>query len=162
MVIISIFLLLHSKHLLQVEPYMRRAILEEICQLFSQMRFSNLLLFMFAEELLVLGYNLQITLVVDDVGKLVHHFLRVEFSLCENIISQHQMVINTYNDTVFELLREEVHKLGLESLVVVEEPENASQTLLVVLGLTSRKKINVAMGYLRVEDTKLLELLVFM
>jgi len=91
------------------------------------------LLFMFAEELLVLGYNLQITLVVDDVGKLVHHFLRVEFR----------------NDTVFELLREEVHKLGLESLVVVEEPENASQTLLVVLGL-------------RVEDTKLLELLVFM
>jgi len=133
MVVISIFLLLHSKHLLQVEPYMRRAILEEICQLFSQMRFSNLLLFMLAEELLVLGYNLQITLVVDDVGKLVHHFLRVEFR----------------NDTVFELLREEVHKLGLESLVVVEEPENASQTLLVVLGL-------------RVEDTKLLELLVFM
>ena len=56
------------------------------------------------------------------------------------MISPDQVVATTYNDAVFELLRQEIYKLGLESLVVVEESENTSQTLLVVLRLTIRSK----------------------
>ena len=80
-VVISIFLFLHSKHLLQVEPYVLGAVFEEVGQLFSQMSFGDLLLFMLAEELLVFCDNLQITLFVDDIGQLVHHLLRVELGL---------------------------------------------------------------------------------
>jgi len=64
-----------------VEPYVLGAVFEEVGQLFSQMSFGDLLLFMLAEELLVFCDNLQITLFVDDIGQLVHHLLRVELGL---------------------------------------------------------------------------------